>query len=1059
MDNIINKTTLEVLQNYGGVSNNQLNVHVNDYIDDPSNDLFLPSNYYDMNEFKAFLKKENGMHILSLNCCSLRAKFDDIHIFLQDVLSHNLQIDLLCLQETWLKPGENIDHLNIEGFNFIGESRRISTHGGLGIYIRNSLEYKKLNLGQPSDIFESQFIEIYSQGRSNEKIILGNIYRPPVNNNDNYNQFMNEFQQYLRILSNKHCPIIIAGDYNIDLLQISSKPSFMEIFQTIIACSFIPKITFPSRYNPNNNSCSLIDNFYVNMQEKTLKAKAGILVHKISDHLLSFINLDVSCDKRIPKHVFIKKSSDECYEKFRQDLQRSNLTNNLNQDMYADPDINYNHVNECLSQLYKKHFPIVKKRFNKTKHFKSPWMNRQILHAINMKNTLYKKLLSTNNTSPNYVELKERLAHQCKVIRSQTREAKRLHYKTYFNANSDNMIKTWGKINELLGKRNEKENFQSYFRDNEKIVAGDKNIAEAFNNYFTSITTDMSNNIDPPNNPQSGVLDYLTNRPTSRFDFHMITPEQLVRASGDIKSKTSAGHDELTTKLIKYVINDIKDPLTVIFNQCIINGIFPSRLKLSKVTPIFKKGDCHLLGNYRPISLLPAISKIFEKIMYEQIMQYFISNNIFHAAQYGFRKNHSTEFACVELTDRILQSFEDSGDSVALFLDLSKAFDLICHDILIKKMQFYGFSNNALALCENYLKNRKQYVVYNNESSDLKSSCPSLGIPQGSLLGPLYFLIYINDFPNASNVFNFIMYADDTTLETNLNKCKLLCNKDIPTIVDINNVINNELQKIQQWLNVNKLILNTNKTKCMIFHPHQRSRYIDLPTLKINDQVVEIVNEFNFLGIILDQHMGWKSHAHYLLSKLNRVVGILNRLKHFLDKDILKILYHALFTPHVNYGILCWGYSQQNTIMKVQKKAIRAITKSPFRTHTQPLFKDLQILQVSHVLTVKELKVYYQIANGYAPEYLLRFNPPPPHATGFYDLRQINTVQPPLARHEYSAKSLRYNLAITINNTPEINRVYTQTYNSYAIYLKKYCISQYSNDCNDAHCYICNQVR
>jgi len=1059
MDSIIDKTTVEVLQNYGGVENNYLNAHVNNYIDDPSNDLILPSYYYDMDEFKAFLSKENGINILSLNCCSLRAKYDEINIFLYDILSSNMHIDILCVQETWLSSGEDVSHLHISGFNFVSQEKRISGHGGLGIYIRNSLDYKNLDIGQPSNIFESQFIEICAQGKRNQKLILGNIYRPPRNNNDNFDQFTIDFQHYLQILNNKRCPIILAGDYNIDLLQISSKPAFMEVFQMIIACSYIPRLTFPSRYDLNGRSCSLIDNFFVNMCQQTLKAKAGILVHKISDHLLSFINIDLGCLTKTPRHVFIKKSSDNNYANFRHELQQHNLNDCLDHHMYADPNANYDIVNDCLSHLHSKHFPVVKKRFNKSKHFKAPWMNHQILNAINVKNSIYKDLLCTDPTSHAYNELKAQFQLRSKEVRTQIRGAKRSYYASYFHENSNNMIKTWSKINELLGKSNKNCNSQTYFWDDGKVITGDKNIAEAFNNYFTNITTIMANNIDPLDNTQVNALDFLTNRPTSHFDFNFITPDQLLTTANDIKSKNSSGHDKLTTKLIKYIINDIKDPLTVIFNQCIANGVFPNSLKVAKVTPIFKKGDTQLLGNYRPIALLPAISKIFEKLMYGQIMQYFLSNNLLHTAQYGFRKNHSTEFACIELTDRIIKSFEESKECITLFLDLSKAFDLICHKTLIKKMQFYGFTDNAVALCQDYLNNRMQYVVYNSEHSKLKPSCTSLGIPQGSILGPLYFLIYINDFPNASNLFNFIMYADDTTLETNINKCKSLCNVESPNIDDINNVINNELCKIQNWLNINKLILNTNKTKCMIFHPQQRSRHMELPTLKINDQIVDIVTEFNFLGIILDEHMTWKAHSNYLQSKLNRVVGILNRLKHFLDKSTSKVIYHALFTPHINYGILCWGYSKQHIIFKIQKKAIRAITKSPFRAHTEPLFKELQILQIMDVLKTKELKLYYQIVNESSPEYILNFNLAAPQAIGFYDLRRTNVVQPPLARHEYSLKTVRYNMPNTINSTPEINRVYTQTYNAYSIHLKKYCISQYSTACNDAHCYTCNHLR
>ena len=383
-----------------------------------------PSHYYDMSEFKSFLKNENGLNILSLNCCSLRAKYDDLSIFIQEIESCNLHIDVLCLQETWLDSGEVYDYLNIDGFTFINQGRRISTHGGLGIYIKKHLEFKHLNVAQQSDIFESQFIEIKAHGSKKKCIILGNIYRPPRNTTENYSQFLNDFQVYLQELGTKSHPVTVIGDFNIDLLQISSKPLFMDIFQMVVGSSFNPRITFPSRFNLNGNSCTLIDNIFVNMCEQSLKAKAGILIHKISDHLLTFININLQSVQKLPKHIFVTKSSQQNYANLSSELQQENLENILNLDINSDPDTNYELLNNYLSNLYKKHFPVSKKRFNKKKHYASPWMNQQILADINMKNPTYKELLSTDPALPLHNVLKNRLDRCCKGIRSSIRLAK-----------------------------------------------------------------------------------------------------------------------------------------------------------------------------------------------------------------------------------------------------------------------------------------------------------------------------------------------------------------------------------------------------------------------------------------------------------------------------------------------------------------------------------------------------------------------------------------------------------------------------------------------------------
>ena len=261
-----------------------------------------------------------------------------------------------------------------------------------------------------------------------------------------------------------------------------------------------------------------------------------------------------------------------------------------------------------------------------------------------------------------------------------------------------------------------------------------------------------------------------------------------------------------------------------------------------------------------------------------------------------------------------------------MYLDLSKAFDTINYDILINKLKHYGIKGNSLNLFKNYLSNRSQFVSVNDVNSEKRPI--STGVPQGSILGPLLFLIYINDMVFASEIFASIMYADDTTLSCTVNFKKSV-------LTDISETeLNNELQKISTWLKLNKLSLNVSKTKFMIFHTPTKK--VSTPKLMIDDSVIERVTEFNFLGINVHENLNWSCHTTKIANKISRTIGILNKLKRYLPLNIKIMIYNALIASHLNYGILIWGY-QPGRLIKLQKRAIRTINVSKYNAHTEPL--------------------------------------------------------------------------------------------------------------------------
>ena len=355
-----------------------------------------------------------------------------------------------------------------------------------------------------------------------------------------------------------------------------------------------------------------------------------------------------------------------------------------------------------------------------------------------------------------------------------------------FNIYSGNVKKTWSMINDILHKNKQNTRLPVYFKQGEQIISDKKDIANKFNEFFTNIGKNLADKINDV--PNKHFSDYLVSKPNTKFEFQPVEIKEVNKIISQLDSKNSSGYDSISNILIKSIVDIILKPLTVIINQCLKMGIFPNQLKIAKVVPIFKTGDDTLFTNYRPISLLPSTSKVVERVIFNQLYTYFETNKLFYRSQYGFRKRHSTEFAALELVDKLLYMMDKGQVPLGIFLDLSKAFDTIDHKKMIKKLEFYGVSDGPGKLLESYLSKRKQYVVFddiNLQVLDIKT-----GVPQGSILGPLLFLIYINDIVKSSNLFKFILFADDTTIIAPIN----INNKETA------NIINMELDKIIKWL-------------------------------------------------------------------------------------------------------------------------------------------------------------------------------------------------------------------------------------------------------------------
>ena len=408
---------------------------------------------------------------------------------------------------------------------------------------------------------------------------------------------------------------------------------------------------------------------------------------------------------------------------------------------------------------------------------------------------------------------------------------------------------------------------------------------------------------------------------------------------------------DFSPKVLKHINHIISPVLKGLFNNCLRLCIFPNELKIAKVTPLFKLGNINDMSNYRPISILPVLSKILEKIIYKRLADFFTVNNVLNEAQFGFRQSHSTIQAVQTAVNSIVNTMNTSSYCMGIFIDFSKAFDTIRHDISLHKLKHYGIRGLAYDLISDYLSNRKQFVIYDAKTcSDLLPV--SIGVPQGSVLGPLFLIIYVNDLFNCgTDSVRFIMFADDTNIFISASSTDELYSK-----------ANNVLMLLKNYIDANYLHINLKKSKYMQFRS-ARGRiannivYYDKFPLKR-------VSTIKFLGVIISEKLTWNAHIKYLTNKLSKITGSLFKLRNIIPSKMLRNIYYALVNSQINYGITLWGSmgstSRLSSLFSAQKKCIRKLYRvkrisKNIPGHTKATFNNNSILTVHNLYYVNIL--------------------------------------------------------------------------------------------------------
>ena len=881
------------------------------------------------------------------------------------------------------------------------------------------------------------YIEIYDYTNPKCKFTVGNMYRPPHTATVQLASFIDYFTDRLSLLNVRETTVV-CGDFNINLLSINSNEHYNTFFADTLSSSFLPTITLPTRLS---NNSSLIDNIFVNKHERL--NFAGILNNEISDHQVIAVNMNLTLPPQKINYITVFSNSDQSKINFKNDFESKSVYDRLNHELGANPDENYSILETTISDSMNAHLEKKIVKFNRRKHKKDPWITYGILNSVNHKNRLYKRLMKINRDTPLFMTKKQEFNAYKNSLRKIINLAKNYYFSTQFQKNKGDGKKTWETLDNVLHRKTSKSSPDA-IQINDKLSTDKTEMADSFNTYFSTICA--TSEIDNPNNVPSHEV-YLNNPTEAEFNFEHIDNVTVLHYINKLKPSHSCGHDNISSNVLKIIAMEVSPCLTLIINQVLSTGQFPKNLKTAKVIPIHKTGEKSLMKNYRPISILPVVSKIIENVMHTQLTDYFTMNKLFTSQQYGYRENRSTELAALELMDRNLDNMNRNLTPVNVYIDLSKAFDCLDHNILLSKLKFYGLNDNAIKLLKNYLSDRNQYVQLGNTKSQLHGI--SRGIPQGSVMGPLLFNIVINDLNAATKKFDLIMYADDTTLISTL---ETFGNTNRPT--EIENNISDEISKITTWLHSNKLKLNASKSKFMIFFKHPRI----IPKLNIwaNGNQIDEVQEFNFLGITIDQNITWTPHIRKISIKISRVIGVLRKLKHIFPQHILRLIYNSLIHPHLIYGLNLWGFKHKR-ITILQKKAIRILAFRPYISHSTSAFKELKIPMLKDLYTIQLYKIYYKNIHNILPVYFQRFLPNYNNGSAHDHNLRHQALRLPMTRKEYYVQSTKYQLFKLIRETPQLDldRCLTSSLVQFVAYFKYKIIEAYNAVCNIRNCYVC----
>ena len=876
----------------------------------------------------------NGLSIGHLNVYHLAKKVPDISVLLNTHFCHIFGVSETRLTSTQNGDDETLNTVDDEtlcppNYQIMRRDRTNCQplHMGLGVFVHNTVVpfVKRRTDLEPTNI-ECVWVE-FKRGQSHRPLLIGTLYR----NGAYGSEWTANFVKMMDNIFLKYKDVVLLGDFNINL-----KRKHVSWSNTLSMLNLTQVINEPTRID---GTCeSLLDHIYTNNRPSLSNIK--VKDSSISDHKSIFCTW--SC-KPLP---YDKKASHTVieYRSFK-NFDASDFCHSLSLTPF-DSVLNAKtaeYALDCFVNIFmsvvNQHAPL---RHHRVKHPSlPPWLTSEVVEAMKLRDS-YKQAKKI-----------EEFRRQRNKVTQLVRSTKAKYFDRLIEDNKS-VGTVWRAINEVLNKSN-----------NKSSNPASPISPETFNDFFLTLSDRLLlNNQKNSCAPQSNhsILHEFCNsklETDTNFSIPSLTVYEVGQYVEHLSNKKSMGPDKLPPTLLKLALPYIVEPLTFTYNLCIEQCVFPSALKIAKVVPIPKGKINKEPGDFRPISLLPILAKPLERHIHKHLMEYLERNELFHNFQSGFRAKHSCNTALNALCSSWLSSIHSSNVTGAVFLDFKKAFDLVDHSILLKKLNLYIRNTKTLDIFRSYLGHRRQYVSINCRTSS--SGLSLCGVPQGSILGPLLFCIHINDLPlniSDSSV-RCDLFADDSTIHTS--------NKNM---LKIESSLQHALREVETWCDVNRMILHPSKTKSMILTTRQKHQLAPLTlNLTINDVPIEQVREHKVLGVIIDEELSWESHINYICKKLSRNLYLLSKLTQFANKKTLLMFTHAHIMSHINYASSLWDGASKNNLKKLislHRRSAKLILRSETISTDNKLLK-LNILPLHRQCLFNKAVLMFKVYSNKAP--------------------------------------------------------------------------------------------
>lgn len=856
------------------------------------------------------------------------------------------KIDLIILTEINVKDFE-LNQFQIDNFEMYALCRDERRGGGVLIYVKEGLIWEEVDLKMISA--EMLMIKIESKGYKPLHVIAMYSTPPPSTA-----EFLKEYEEILDSLKVEN--LVIAGDMNINL-KLENK--IVNDYKTLMAANgltqAINKVT-RERVRGENVTKTIIDHLYYRGK---LEVRTGIIKQAIADHYL--ITANIKFEKKVSKKDNFNKKNKIKNETVDEIIKTVDWENMFNENETIGA--NYSRFCEEFGKIYKKTIGEVTKTKNKI--IDNSRKNFQVQNLLRKKHESY-RLWQNNPHRDEYRINFNKVSNKIKkVLRNENFRNKRKR----FIESIGNPRKMWNAINLEVGKKKKKDidevitkNIVNKLNLTEKQVAN--NFGKQFKEQIEKLILKCDKNIISPKQVTREVRPRLKKWET-------VKEAQIKKIISEMDKNKSPGTDAIRIKDIKRNSRFLVGYITKLINKMLKDKKLPAILKQAIVRPIYKAGKHTNYSNYRPLSILNSMEKILEKCVYDQLYAFIKKNNMLSKNQYGFQKGKSTGQALLDFSDLINSKLNDNNHIFVLFVDFSKAFELINHQILLKKMKNMGIEDDTLEWFRDYLSLRKIIVKINSTYSDMLTT--STGIPTGSLLGPLLYLLYVNDMTEyVQSKTRILQYADDTVMISSaFNRNIALQN------------LQTDLNRLQTWAHDNKLVINGEKTKLMnikstgpreianlTFHDHEclHKRFVNCLCSKRIQQIYE----YKYLGLVVDTYFSHEPHVNFIKKKLKQASCMIYNFQFYTTKNILKSIYHALVESHLNYGIETWGFTSESNILslaRIQNSIVKTLVPKSSKCATlKQMYMYLDILPLSCLIKYRViLKNYFKTENKVEP--------------------------------------------------------------------------------------------